>query len=655
MNIQKYDFTTVMEEQKLKDICQKMKLEKCDWDYISSYQVLSESFIREFADKVNWYYISSNQKLSESFIREFSDKLDWHYISIYQKLSEELIREFADKVDWICISINPRLSELFIREFADKVDWSCISIYQVLSESFICGFADKVDWFRISIYQKLSEGFIRKFVDKVHWDQISVYHELSEEFIREFADRVDWQRISIYQRLSEGFIREFADRVDWLQISKYQELSDEFIKEYYCNLYLDELYDSWHRKSTDEKKLKVVETNLYECHEDYFIAYKGLRNNRYSKFNLQYQYLPGETYETFADFSKEESSFGFFVGTKECAEEFIELVTENRGKDVYDQYDTFYDVFFTKKELMNDTVDFEDFLIGMGFKENYAEYESPDGSYFVQKVTENVYDIIEKDGNTKRLSIQSRLKKNLLEIHKTLTGQYLGVENPNIVIMEKLSAMFVHGDIYDFLTKKEESLKMKPEDIRISRYFLQQLGFSYTDEDMYEKDKITVHLDYKTQIKKDKATIEVYNCKEFIQAYEELTGIKCNISQMENMDNEDFRYEDMLIQYQDTIKLYEKMAEHISILDEHWKKSLIGLYLFRDWKYFFPIYEKLLLGRSIKREYTDYVRFCSNSYSVNTMFTPTFQGEQCGNLKKERDLLKTALNIVQQKIDYWYD
>ena len=225
-------------------------------------------------------------------------------------------------------------------------------------------------------------------------DQISVYQELSEEFIREFADRVDWQRISIYQRLSEGFIREFADRVDWLQISKYQELSDEFIKEYYCNLYLDELYDSWHRKSTDEKKLKVVETNLYECHEDYFIAYKGLRNNRYSKFNLQYQYLPGETYETFADFSKEESSFGFFVGTKECAEEFIELVTENRGKDVYDQYDTFYDVYFTKKELMNDTVDFEDFLIGMGFKENYAEYESPDGSYFVQKVTENVYDII---------------------------------------------------------------------------------------------------------------------------------------------------------------------------------------------------------------------------------------------------------------------
>lgn len=336
-------------------------------------------------------------------------------------------------------------------------------------------------------------------------------------------------------------------------------------------------------------------------------------------------------------------------------EEFIELVTENRGKDVYDQYDTFYDVFFTKKELMNDTVDFEDFLIGMGFKENCAEYESPDGSYFVQKVTENVYDIIEKDGNTKRLSIQSRLKKNLLEIHKTLTGQYLGVENPNIVIMEKLSAMFVHGDIYDFLTKKEESLKMKPEDIRISRYFLQQLGFSYTDEDMYEKDKITVHLDYKTQIKKDKATIEVYNCKEFIQAYEELTGIKCNISQMENMDNEDFRYEDMLIQYQNTNELYKKIAEHISILDEHWKKSLIGLYLFRDWKYFFPIYEKLLLGRSIKREYTDYVRFCSNSYSVNTMFTPTFQGEQCGNLKKERDLLKTALNIVQQKIDYWYD
>lgn len=402
-------------------------------------------------------------------------------------------------------------------------------------------------------------------------------------------------------------------------------------------------YNYFLNKRRDDGTVTIGPASLYLYQDEHFIPFCFPIEGTYNDYGSLENIVHNENTKAIETF------LGITI------EEFIELVTENRGKDVYDQYDAFYDVFFTKKELMSDTVDFENFLIGMGFKENCAEYESPDGSYFVQKVNENVYDIIEKDGNAKRLSVQSRLKKNLLEIHKTLTGQYLGVENPNIVIMEKLSAMFVHGDIYDFLTKKEEPLKMKPEDIRISRYFLQQLGFSYTDEDMYEKDKITVHLDYKTQIKKDKATIEVYNCKEFIQAYEELTGTKCKISQMGNMDNEDFRYEDMLIQYQNTNELYKKIAEHVSILDDYWKKTINGLYYFRDWKYFFPMYEKLLSEHKIKTEYVNYVRFWSNAYSVNTMFTPTFQGEQCGNLEKERDLLKTALNIVQQKIDYWYD
>jgi len=65
------------------------------------------------------------------------------------------------------------------------------------------------------------------------------------------------------------------------------------------------------------------------------------------------------------------------------------------------------------------------------------------------------------------------------------------------------------------------------------------------------------------------------------------------------------------------------------------------------------MYEKLLLERKIKTEYVNYVRFCLNSYSVNTMFIPTFQGEQCGNAEMERDLLKTALNIVEHKIEEW--
>ena len=66
---------------------------------------------------------------------------------------------------------------------------------------------------------------------------------------------------------------------------------------------------------------------MYECHKDFFYAYKGIRNDRYSKYNFQYQYLPGETYECFSDYSDNENSFGLSAWTKEGAENYCsELV-----------------------------------------------------------------------------------------------------------------------------------------------------------------------------------------------------------------------------------------------------------------------------------------------------------------------------------------
>ena len=62
-----------------------------------------------------------------------------------------------------------------------------------------------------------------------------------------------------------------------------------------------------------------MDTGLYECHDDYFIAYKGIRRDRYSNFNFQYQYLKGETYETWCDCSADESSFGFSAWTEKGA------------------------------------------------------------------------------------------------------------------------------------------------------------------------------------------------------------------------------------------------------------------------------------------------------------------------------------------------
>ena len=249
----------------------------------------------------NWAEVSSHKGLTEDFIREFADEVNWNLISIYQHLSEDIIREFSDKVDWGFISMDKHLSEDFIREYKHEVGWFCVSKFQ-----------------------RLSEDFIREFKGLVSWGCISKYQRLSEDFIREFKNRVNWDFISEYQRLSEDFIRKFKNKVNWYYIFKYQGLSKEFIEEFKGRGSWSCIADSWHYKSAEEKKKAVIDTGLYECHEDYFIAYKGIRKDRYSRFNFQYQYLKGETCETWCDCSDDEDSFGFSAWTKDMARKYYD-------------------------------------------------------------------------------------------------------------------------------------------------------------------------------------------------------------------------------------------------------------------------------------------------------------------------------------------
>ena len=86
-----------------------------------------------------------------------------------------------------------------------------------------------------------------------------------------------------------------------------------------------------------------MDTGLYECHNDYFIAYKGIRVDRYSKFNFQYQYLKGHTYETWCDCSDDKFSFGFSAWTEKGARAYcdelivrVKIRYEDVGRVVHD-------------------------------------------------------------------------------------------------------------------------------------------------------------------------------------------------------------------------------------------------------------------------------------------------------------------------------
>ena len=215
-------------------------------------------------------------------------------MKILEFLNKELNDNYTytslNRVNWVYISCNKKLSENFIREFQNNVNWDYISERQKLSENFIREFKDKVNWHWISKYQKLSENFIKEFQGKVYWYYISSYQILSEDFIREFKDKVDWDEISECQKLSKKFRNEFN-----LKISK----------------------NNWLYKTTNFKKNKIVKCGLYECYENYFIAYKAIKYDRYSHYNFQYQYLPNQTYESHCDCTDNVDSFGLSVWTYE--------------------------------------------------------------------------------------------------------------------------------------------------------------------------------------------------------------------------------------------------------------------------------------------------------------------------------------------------
>ena len=326
---------------------------KIDWSSILYCQKLTESFIEKYQSHFSLACILYKQNVSEKFIKNNENKIDnklWSIIVQYQKLSESFIEEEKNKNRFnlyktIC---HQTLSESFIEKLVEENlfndgAWNLVSAYQILSEPFMEKYQDKINWFSVSKYQVLSEPFIEKYIDKLNLVHISQNQKLSETFIEKYQDKLSWHHISKYQKLSEPFIEKFKNKVDWYSISIYQKLSESFIEKNfiynYKNLYL--LYqklsdrflvkhylesknnDLWQYKDTEFKKQRLINSGKYECHEDYFIAYKAVREDRYSLFNFQYQYLPGETYESHCDCTVEEDSFGLNVGTYNFAKDYL--------------------------------------------------------------------------------------------------------------------------------------------------------------------------------------------------------------------------------------------------------------------------------------------------------------------------------------------
>ena len=294
-------------------------------NYLITKQKISEDIIEENANKINLYLVAKHQNLSEEFIKKHKDNLNLYDVLQFQNLSEKFIEENMPDEKLDVVASNMALSEDFLKRNWNK-NIRYVSIRkQKLSEEFIENLIDNEDISKgeinsIVIYQKLSD----KLIDKI----ITKYDSFKSEGYYLTSGRNAFSLISQYQCLSNDIINKHFNILYLKDIAVYQnveKIKNKLEKSYVNNdkslTYF--INNNWIYKSAEEKKQEIVKTGKYECYDDYFIAYKGIRPDRYSFFNFQYKYEPGGVYESWCDCSGHENSFGLNVGTSYFVREYM--------------------------------------------------------------------------------------------------------------------------------------------------------------------------------------------------------------------------------------------------------------------------------------------------------------------------------------------
>lgn len=358
--------------------------------------------------------------------------------------------------------------------------------------------------------------------------------------------------------------------------------------------------------------------------------------------------------------------------------DLVRLITDNRGKDPYDSYGVFYKIFFDKKEYMGSDIEFGEFLIELGFKQDGMQYAFPGAKYRIEKIQKNNAESYVLQFNDE--SISEKLKdfdlndpydgkRNLLRAHLQVEKEYLGIKNKSAFeITSKLSGMFVHGDIYDFMTKRDEQSETERMNMRVPKCILKAFGFEQVEDVFLTKEGVSIkHDGYYTILKTKTQEMKVYSCKELIDSYKILTCKELVVPKEFDFDESTCLFEDMVESFQNTKGLLVNMLLHAEqsgqqdisafLMDDlesgEWINRVNGLRAFKEMNYFLRIYEKMIENRKIKEFYIKYIRFIGNMYPVNAMFFPTFQGVQGGDILKERELVTTTLKILDKKIYKW--
>lgn len=327
---------------------------------ILTFQQVGFQFITNHFDEIISAYDTTSallrhQQLPEQFILDhFNDFAKYddslHYIAVYQKISPKNI-EIFDTLYLGSLFSTQELPESILekhKEFVESID---SSRFQSLSTNFLMTHQNRLSSTRILKNKLLDEDKIMMLLpySSITLNEIPCYQKLSEEFIERYqqSNSLFWYNVFSSQQLSEEFLIKHFDKVFTYKeaslldaIVKSQHLSMEFVQQFildnpnistyykthelplYIKLpgyeYLENA--SWLYQSKEFKKEQIVNTKMFECYDDYFIAYKRVRNDGTSLFDIKFKYEKGKVSESTCDYTPHEVSFGLHVGPKKIVQ-----------------------------------------------------------------------------------------------------------------------------------------------------------------------------------------------------------------------------------------------------------------------------------------------------------------------------------------------
>lgn len=335
-----------------------------DWATIVKYRNVSEVFLDEHFDKLPLHTLLIYRNVSDSFILSHFDSFKPSVLCYSPNMSFELMKEKLDAFVPEDVIRNYILDEEIMQYYIRMNDKSIVKsllTYQCIPQHllhFIIEMNDKdgqllellltyqvIDipmieslWDRIlsaknalssnikyiAEYQALNDEFVEKHF-KLLKSCIGLYQNqnLSNEFYRKHLNEIDpifYKTIIKYNNLSLDILETILQKDPHLNddIATYQNVPQSFLKSHHTEI----PSDSWRLKDTAFKKNAIMKIGVYECHDDYFIAYKAIRPNRYSIFSSGYHYEKGHTYTSTCDYTNEYCSFGLSAGTLEYAKKY---------------------------------------------------------------------------------------------------------------------------------------------------------------------------------------------------------------------------------------------------------------------------------------------------------------------------------------------